>query len=188
MNPILTPNSFSPFPNGPFASSRSDTAEQTKAGSLSQTLDTDLTITTAEGDTVTINLASALTIKAGTYSRQAVENGQRTSTQTAYLAYSDSQDMTIAVDGDLNAEELADIREAMAAIGGMIEDFLAGDLQEMAKDGELFKRWTPSPGSMRPSPTNGRRPMVRRSKYPSAPRPKRAATTATAPPTAACIS
>jgi hypothetical protein len=47
--------------------------------------------------------------------------------------------MNIEINGDLNEEELEDIREAVKAIGGMIDDFLAGNLQEMARDGELLK-------------------------------------------------
>ena len=41
---------------------------------------------------------------------------------------------------DLNEAEVKDIREAVKAIGLMIDDFLSGDLQEMAKDGELLKK------------------------------------------------
>jgi hypothetical protein len=47
--------------------------------------------------------------------------------------------MAIEVRGDLNEAELEDIREAVKTIGSMIDDFLAGDLKEMAKGGELFK-------------------------------------------------
>jgi hypothetical protein len=47
--------------------------------------------------------------------------------------------MAIEVAGDLNEVELEDIRKAVKAIGSMIDDFLAGDLKEMAKGGELLK-------------------------------------------------
>lgn len=139
MNPILSQQSFAPFTSGAFAGGRSMQAEQTRAGSLSLATSTDLTITTAEGDTVTLSLASAVEANAGVYRSQSMEAGRRESTQTAYFELSSSQSMAIEVAGELNAEELADIREAVAAIGGMIGDFLSGDLKAMAADGELLK-------------------------------------------------
>lgn len=139
MNPISSQQSFAPFTSGAFAGSRSVQAEQTLAGSLSLANSTDLTITTAEGDRVTLSLATAVEVNTGLYRSQSIEDDRQTSTQTAFFEFSDSQSMAIAVDGDLNAQELEDIREAVGAIGGMIEDFLSGDLEEMAADGELLK-------------------------------------------------
>lgn len=139
MNPISSQQSLAPFSQGPFAGSRSMQAEQVRAGAVSLERSTDLTITTAEGDTVTLSLATAIEANAGVYRSESMADGRRSATQTAYADYSRRQSMAITVDGELNDEELADIREAVDAIGGMIEDFLAGDLQAMAADGELLK-------------------------------------------------
>lgn len=139
MNPISSQQSFFPYSQGAFAGSRSMQAEQTRAGSLSLETATDLTITTAEGDTVTLNLASAMAASVGVYSSEQMADGTRTSTRTVAFDYANRQSMSITVDGELSEEELADIREAVNAIGGMVEDFLAGDLSAMAADGELFK-------------------------------------------------
>ncbi|WP_319522415.1 hypothetical protein [uncultured Desulfosarcina sp.] len=139
MNPIAHPQSFFPFQYGNFPESTSFKAEQTRAGSVSQSQSTDLTITTEEGDTVTLSLASATEINAGSYRSVSYEDGWAESTQTAFFEFSDSQSLSVEVDGDLNAEELEDIRAAMEVIGEMIDDFLSGDLQEMAADGELLK-------------------------------------------------
>jgi hypothetical protein len=98
-----------------------------------------LTITTDEGDTVTLSLASATEIDAGVYRSVSYADGWAASTQTAFFEFSDSRSLSVEIDGDLNAEEREDIRAAMEVIGGMIEDFLSGDLQEMAADGELLK-------------------------------------------------
>jgi hypothetical protein len=138
MNPITHPHSFFPFQYGNFPQSTSFQAEQTRAGSISQSQSTDLTITTDEGDTVTLSLASATEINAGIYRSTSYADGWAESTQTAFFEFSDSQSLSVEVDGDLSAEEQEDIRAAMEVIGGMIDDFLSGDLQEMAADGELL--------------------------------------------------
>ncbi len=139
MNPVVNQETFAPFSHGPFAGGRSFQAEQTKAASISQRQSTDLTITTDEGDTVTLSLASAEEINAGIYRSGAYVDGHATYSQTAFFETSSSRSMGIEVNGDLNEEELEDIREAVKAIASMIDDFLTGDLQEMAKDGELLK-------------------------------------------------
>ncbi len=134
MNPIANQSSFAPFSFGAFAGGRSFQAEQTRAGSLSQTQNTELTITTDEGDIVTLSLASAMEANAGIYRNSSFEEGRSASSQTAFFEFSSSRSMEIEINGELNEEELEDIREAVKAIGGMIDDFLSGDLQEMAED------------------------------------------------------
>ena len=139
MNPIANQESFAPFSRETFAGGKSYQAEQTRAGSVSLNRSTDLTITTDEGDTVTLSMASAVEANAGIYRSDSYENGWAASSQTAFFEFSSSQNIAIEVTGDLNESELEDIREAVKAIGSMIDDFLSGDLQEMAKDGELLK-------------------------------------------------
>lgn len=139
MNPIATLESFAPFSHGAFAGGRSFQAEQTRAGSVSLNQSTDLTITTDEGDMVTLSMASAMEAKAGIYRSNDYENGWAASSQTAFFEFSSSQNLSIEVNGDLNEAELEDIRVAVQAIGAMIDDFLSGDLQEMAGDGQLLK-------------------------------------------------
>ncbi|BBO70525.1 hypothetical protein DSCA_44550 [Desulfosarcina alkanivorans] len=139
MNPIANQQSFAPFSRGAFAGGRSFQAEQTRVGTVSMAQNTDLTITTDEGDTVTISLASAMEATAGIYRSRSYEGGRAASSQTAFFEFSGNRNMTVAVDGTLNEGELEDIREAVSAIGSMIDDFMNGDLQEMAEDGELLK-------------------------------------------------
>ena len=139
MNPVSTQEALAPFSHGAFAGGRSYQAEQIRAGSLSQKHSTDLTITTDEGDTVTLSLASALEASAGIYRSDSSANGWTASTQTTFFEFSSSQNMAIEINGDLNEAEMEDIREAVKAVGLMIDDFLSGDLQEMAKDGKLLK-------------------------------------------------
>lgn len=139
MNPIASQESFAPFSHGEVAGGRSYQAEQTNAGSMSLEQSMDLTIITEEGDTVTLSLASSTQTHAGIYRSDSYQDDWAASSQTAFFEFSRSQNMAIEVNGDLNEEELEDIREAMKAIGAMIDDFLSGDLQEMARDGQLLK-------------------------------------------------
>jgi hypothetical protein len=138
MNPIANQESFAPFSRETFAGGRSYQAEQTRAGSVSLNQSTDLTITTDEGDTVTLSMASAVEVNAGIYRSDSYEDGWAASSQTVFFEFSSSQNIAVEVTGDLNESELEDIREAVKAIGSMIDDFLSGDLREMAKDGELL--------------------------------------------------
>ncbi|MCB2149216.1 MAG: hypothetical protein KQI81_22235 [Deltaproteobacteria bacterium] len=139
MNPIASQESFAPFSHGAFAGGKSYQAEQIRAGSVSLNQTTDLTITTDEGDTVRLSMASAVEADGGIYRSNSYENGWAASSQTVFFEFSSSQNIAVEVTGDLNESELEDIREAVKAIGSMIDDFLSGDLQEMAKDGELLK-------------------------------------------------
>jgi hypothetical protein len=135
MNPIANHPSFSPFSRGVFAGGGSFQAEQTRAGSVTQNQSTDLTITTDDGDTVTLSLDSSMTATAGVYRSLSMDGDTVQSSQTAFFEFSDSQELSIEINGDLDAEEMADIREAIAVIGGMIDDFLSGDLRDVADDG-----------------------------------------------------
>ena len=139
MNPIANYSPFSPFPHGHFPEGTSFLAEQTRAGSISQKQSTDLIITTDEGDTVTLSLASAMEVNAGIHRSASYADGRAEATRTAFFEFSNSRSLAIEIDGDLSTEEREDIREAMQVISGMIDDFLSGDLQEMAADGELLK-------------------------------------------------
>ena len=139
MNPIANYSPFSPFPPGHFTEGSSFLAEQTRAGSISENKNTDLTITTDEGDTVTLSLASATEVNAGIHRSASYEDGRAEATRTAFFEFSTSRSFSIEIDGELNEQEREDIREAVQMIGGMIDDFLSGELQEMAADGELLK-------------------------------------------------
>jgi hypothetical protein len=67
MNPVVNQETFAPFSHGLFAGGRSFQAKQTSVGSLSQSQNTELTIITDEGDTVTLSMASATETTVGLY-------------------------------------------------------------------------------------------------------------------------
>ena len=139
MNSVFNSESIAPFSYEPYPATQRMQRQQTVAGSTSLSQNTDVTLTTGEGDTVTISLSSFMETQAGIYQRTLDQGDQQVFSQTTYFESSRQAEMAIEVDGDLNADEMEDIREALQTIGTMIDDFLNGDLNEMAKDGKLLE-------------------------------------------------
>jgi hypothetical protein len=139
MDAIAKQKSFAPSVNGAVAAGGNYQACQTKAGSVSLNRSMDLTITTDEGDTVTLGMASAVETNVGIYRSIYAEEGRATAARTAFFNFSSDQKVAITVAGDLNEAELKDIRDALKAVGSMISDFLSGDRPEMVKEGERLK-------------------------------------------------
>lgn len=134
MNPIANHQIHAPCCHGAFTGGRSQSVEQIRAGSLSLNRSAAVSLSTREGDTVTISIASLMTAEAGIQQHSEAEDGSRSAAGTAFLAFSDSRRLDVAVEGDLNAQEREEILAAMATVGGMIEDFLAGDMAALAED------------------------------------------------------
>lgn len=87
----------------------------------------DLSIETADGDIATISFTQS-------QSFSAAGSAQRTGSGLALQSSrSDKTDMQIAVTGELDAQELASINDLMKQVGGVAEDFFAGDLKQAIK-------------------------------------------------------
>ena len=111
MNPIAHQESFAPFSHGAFVGGKSYQAEQTRAGSMSLNQSTDLTITTDEGDTVTLSMASAVEANAGIYRSDSYEGRLgRILPNGIFRILQQPEHLSIEVTGDLNESELEDIR------------------------------------------------------------------------------
>lgn len=65
MNPVFNPESLRPFSFGAFSVTRSVRGQQTSVGSVVSSQDVDVTLTTEEGDTVILSLASLTETEAG---------------------------------------------------------------------------------------------------------------------------
>ena len=139
MNPIFNSESIIPFSTGPFATTGNVQRQQTVVGSASLSQSTDVTLTTDEGDTVTLNLASFMETQAGIYQGTVDQDDRRAFSRTTYFESSRQDQMAIEINGELNADEMEDIRAALQTIGLMIDDFLSGNLNEMAKDAKLLE-------------------------------------------------
>jgi len=96
---------------------------------------TDLVITTAEGDKVTLSTSSQETGGYGSY--EALAKGKNA---TAYqsgqsIYYESRQELSFSVTGDLNEQELSDINSIVEAMGGIMDDLVSGDLESAASKG-----------------------------------------------------
>jgi hypothetical protein len=139
MNPIFNSESVVPFSSGPFAPTGNAQRQQTVVGSASLSQSTDVTLTTDEGDTVTLNLASFVETHAGIDQGTLDQGDRQVFSRTTYFESSRQDEMAIEINGDLNADEREDIRAALQTIGTMIDDFLNGNLDEMVKDATLLE-------------------------------------------------
>ena len=105
------------------------TSERVRVLSASQATSADLTVLTAEGDTVTISAQSESDLTYGDYRfRSRGENGM-TVVRAQVAAFSLSQSLEISVEGDLNEEELGDIKRLVDTIKNVIRKFLKGDFE-----------------------------------------------------------
>lgn len=89
----------------------------------------DLSIETADGDIATISFTQSQSFSAAG-SAQRTGGGLALALQSSR---SDNTDMQIAVTGELDAQELASINDLMKQVGGVAEDFFAGDLKQAIK-------------------------------------------------------
>jgi hypothetical protein len=91
---------------------------------VSQSQTADITIVTAEGDTVTLSLGKAAESSFATYNAQGQVGGSAELLRTSAFS--------IGVDGDLNREELKDIRRAIRTIQKAANDVLRGHEEKAA--------------------------------------------------------
>jgi hypothetical protein len=94
-------------------------------GASSET-DAQITIKTAEGDTVAITLDSQIDATYAFYSRPGTNDA--TSLRAEILTASASRDVSISVQGDLNEQERADISSLVKQLERVIRSFLKGNM------------------------------------------------------------
>jgi len=91
---------------------------------------TDITLVTAEGDKVTLSSLSTLDAGYSRYTSQGTVEGAEdsSSSETAYLKKEFS--FALSIEGDLNEQELHDIRAALKTLGKMTRDFFSGNTEK----------------------------------------------------------
>ena len=90
--------------------------------------DTDFTIVTTEGDKVTLSYDSEFQAAYVTYDSFSRINGDFSRSQGEMLGFHASREFTISVDGDLNEQEIKDIKKALKTVSRIMRDFLSGDI------------------------------------------------------------
>jgi hypothetical protein len=92
----------------------------------------DFTIVTAEGDKVMFSSSSQFQATYVTYDSFARTKGEFTLFQGESFDLNTNRELVISVDGDLNRQELKDIKKALRTIGKIMKGFLSGDIGNSA--------------------------------------------------------
>jgi hypothetical protein len=99
---------------------------------VSQSQTADITIVTAEGDTVTLSSSKSADLSVATYNAQGQVGGSSGTISGTSAQLHRTNAFSITVDGDLNKEELKDIRTAIRTIQKAASDVLKGHEEKAA--------------------------------------------------------
>jgi len=98
--------------------------------SASSRRSTDISLVTAEGDKVTITAKSALQAEAVSYNYRGRLNGNEANLQGKSLQASSESSLVISVEGDLDKEEVADIKKLVAKLEKLGADSFSQPLED----------------------------------------------------------
>lgn len=85
-----------------------------------------LAVTTAEGDRITLTADLATDFRSGSYRSQVADDRTTGKVEAKYTHYAVQREFGIAVDGDLNKEELHDLEILFGNIGNIFRGFFQG--------------------------------------------------------------
>jgi hypothetical protein len=99
---------------------------------VSQSQTADITIVTAEGDTVTLSSSKSAELSFATYNAQGQVGGSSGTISGMSAEVHRTSDFSISVDGDLNKEELKEVQSAIRTIQKAANDVLKGNDEKAA--------------------------------------------------------
>ncbi|MBT8341682.1 MAG: hypothetical protein HKP58_02950 [Desulfatitalea sp.] len=106
-------------------------AQRTVAVTLNSSKHLDLNLVTAQGDKVTISLDAKAAALYGKDETLAVDNQGLNYRQTEISINHQEREMTFTVEGDLNQQELRDIRTILGTLDNMMNHLLDGQIKPM---------------------------------------------------------
>ena len=140
----LTPFDPSRFFQAPAADPSSSQRLDTKVSAVSAAADLSgrLSVTTAEGDTITLTADFEARYRAVNFQAQAqTENGTAQVSATSIEASLKKQ-YGVTVEGDLNEQELSDLQKLFHKVGSIFRKFFSGqDDQALAKTAKLAEKF-----------------------------------------------
>lgn len=101
--------------------------------------DLDLSIYTDEGDKVTLSYDAKTKANYLSYENLAWQKGALSWEKNREFSYSSSKSFSLTVDGDLNKQELMDIKKVLKGIDKILRDFMAEDMKHLLKDTEKIQ-------------------------------------------------
>ena len=89
-----------------------------------------ISVVTADGDKVTLNASSSLQASLQTYDYLGRTQGQTFAARGEEFQLATSNGYAVTVEGTLDQEELADIRQLLSTLSSVSKDFFAGKSQD----------------------------------------------------------
>jgi hypothetical protein len=101
-----------------------------------------LSVTTAEGDTITLSADLESDFRAVNYKSHVEGDGKTVDVEAKYAEYSLKQEFGLTVEGDLNEEEVKDLAKLFRKIANIFQKYLNGqDDAALAKTAKLAERF-----------------------------------------------
>ena len=101
-----------------------------------------LSVTTAEGDTITLSANVESDFLAASYKSHVEGDGTTTDVEASYAKYSLKQEFGVTVEGDLNEQEVKDLTKLFRKVANIFEKYLNGqDDAALAKTAKLVERF-----------------------------------------------
>lgn len=125
MNCISPGSCHSPDPCNAGSNQKMYEYSQMNMTAVSREQSADITLLTKEGDKVTLAFDSSFEAAYATYDRQARMNGAQTESRGQLSSVHVTREITLSVEGDLNAEEKKEIKEVVGEIFKMMKNFLS---------------------------------------------------------------
>jgi hypothetical protein len=138
MNIECACNSISSGQTTPEADNKFYNFSQINQASIASEKSTDITIMTEEGDKVTLSSDIQIDASLTTYNSKALTNTTYTESRGKLFAFDANRQIDIAVEGDLNDQEMEEIEKVLKSISEMIDDFLSGKEDQSAENTGTF--------------------------------------------------
>ena len=115
-------------------------AARVQQAAVSAEQNTDITIMTEQGDRVTLSVDAEYQSAYTTYSGLAANNNGYATIEGRHFSFDLSMEQSIRVEGDLNEQELKDIKKVLKRLDRIIHKFMDGRLEKVArKAGRLLE-------------------------------------------------
>ena len=130
MEGVQSCTSPAPRPHDLAAAQASYQSSRLNRLSVSEEQQADVDIVTAEGDRVTLSSDYSAAASLATYEHLALSDSGYRHIEAQMLNFQMEQAIAVTVEGDLNPQELADIKALVSDLGAMFKEFLTSGGQE----------------------------------------------------------